>query len=72
MSNWQTVWLILFDYLLIKLRSFLSAYAHLRPTIYTSIQPGQRGQSTANKNVSNNIVLLLHIFIFHTIYAKNH
>ena len=31
-SNCQTVLLILLDYLLIKLRSFLSAYAYRRPT----------------------------------------
>ena len=51
---------------LINLRLFSSAYAHCRPTIW-SLPPGQLGQSTSNKNVGNNVVLLLHIFIFHTI-----
>ena len=34
------------------------------PTRYPSVPPHQPRQSTSNINVGNNIVLLIHIFIF--------
>ena len=74
MSNCQTIWLILLDYLLTKLCLFSFACAHRIGLLYVSIPAGQSGQSTSSKNIGKYIVLLLHIFLFFTLYyyAKNH
>ena len=69
LSNNMTnfVWLLI-DYVTFVLVCLCSPVGLL----YVSIPaPRQLGQSTSRKNVGNNIVLLLHIFIFYTA-CQNH